>query len=219
MRSRNPHTRRERRNWHRCTVGLALAAGLAAAVGAGLVGCGEGDSQHRVLSIFFEGVPQPGQGSAPGAGGGPGASLGPGLAPTTIFYHAAYENRSCLPCHSGPGYLTPPDKTACGACHKPYFQVQTDEWQHGPVAAGQCGFCHQPHTSPYRHLLTKPVPDLCFQCHDRHTLTKPYHATADKKACTACHDSHLAGNRKLLMDAAGWKRRQSLAAPPAGGQP
>lgn len=218
MQSRILHYWRGRRWWLRCALGLGLAAGLAGAIAAGLVGCGDSESQRRALSVFFEGVPASGQGpaSSPNAGGASSRSAPP---PPTIFYHAAYENHTCLPCHSGPGYLVAPAKNACGACHRPYFQVQPNEWQHGPVAAGQCGFCHLPHSSPYQHLLTRPVPELCFQCHDRKTLAKPYHATADKTPCTACHDSHLAGNRKLLMDPAGWKRRQGASGHPAGDQP
>ena len=212
------HRRRGRRPWVRIAQSVALAAGIVAAIGAGLIGCGDSGAQYRVLSVFFEGVPKPGQESVPPTGGAPGGVVAAPPQPA-IFYHAAYENRLCLPCHSEPGYQVSPAKTACGACHKAYFQVQSNEWQHGPVAVGQCGFCHLPHTSPYPHLLTRPVPDLCFQCHDRHTLAKPYHATTGNQSCTACHDSHMAGNRKLMIDADGRKRRHALATRPAGGLP
>jgi predicted CXXCH cytochrome family protein len=104
----------------------------------------------------------------------------------------------------------------CGKCHGDYVRTSAFDWVHGPVALGECGLCHLPHRSLIAGLLTKPVPDLCLSCHLVLGIPdRPYHrpaATGQIRACTDCHDPHMAGNRLLLSDARSLARRKSRGA-------
>ena len=74
---------------------------------------------------------------------------------------------------------------------------------HGPVAVGQCLFCHNPHKSQVKYLLKGPVPELCYLCHDEDaTESIPAHFVRELSACTDCHDPHASDERPLLKQAA-----------------
>ncbi len=72
------------------------------------------------------------------------------------------------------GRLHVPVVELCLRCHTDYSvdaPGNADLWTHGPVAAGWCVLCHQPHSSDYADLLVyEPSARLCSQCHLRDEL-------------------------------------------------
>lgn len=71
-----------------------------------------------------------------------------------------------------------------GECHN---AMGRGKYVHGPVAAGECTFCHIPEG---RHKF-KPIRDvgkLCQECHDQLIAKKAEHGKDGK--CSRCHDPH-----------------------------
>ena len=203
-------------------VGLAVGLMLFTALPA--LGCNP-ITRYRVLSFFFDGVPPPAgmQGEQPAqVAADPGAEPEPLILPAerepavamtpVRSSHAPYVDRLCFECHADGGYQTPSGgQDMCRKCHAPYFEFEAYDWAHGPVAAGDCSFCHSAHISEHVSLLTASVPDLCLRCHDADlTMAQPYHLAATAQPCSSCHDPHAAGNQYLLADSRSYRRRKQL---------
>ncbi len=95
---------------------------------------------------------------------------------------------------------------ACLKCHR---EVVEGKHIHGPVDAGQCNVCHDPHSSPNAAWLRNPSWDLCTSCHTekatgRHVVagfagdtTHPTRLKRDparpgkRLSCTSCHNPHI----------------------------
>ncbi len=74
-----------------------------------------------------------------------------------------------------------------------------DQYVHGPVATGNCVFCHKQAT-PGRHAFT-PITDvasLCYACHDKLQLGPVVHQPVKEGNCTGCHSPHQSGNKFQL---------------------
>ncbi len=180
------------------------------ALAALLVGCDAG-ARYRVLSVFFDGVPAPGQVSK-----GPDAKqaakerrpAGPveTEAPVpVVFLHKPYAEGKCVSCHSAT-QANRVDATSalCFRCHKD--DKTKGEVVHVPVAGGDCGACHHPHESSFKYQLTTEPPALCLTCHDKADLGKAKpHALAGDRACTVCHDPHSSDFPALLISRSGGK--------------
>lgn len=171
--------------------------------------CNE-SKRHEVLSFLFDGVPP-----LPGDEDPLGAEEGAGPArrrPETVwFVHDPLVNydpsleRSCIRCHgektarsfSSEVQLVSPTPLLCFECHDPpTFQ---EGWIHGPVAAGECVFCHEPHRSPYKYLLKRAQPAVCYQCHDSQAIAEiENHAKSTYTQCTDCHSGHASTAKYLL---------------------
>ncbi len=68
---------------------------------------------------------------------------------------------------------------------------------HPPYQDRDCGACHD-NTSASKAL--KPMPGLCFQCHDDFSKTyKVMHGPAAGGQCNACHNPHMSTNKGLLI--------------------
>ena len=156
-------------------------------------------TRYRVLSFFFDGVPPPPglEEPLPEKVTGPwGIELDPNdpaakaiLARATVtrpsdiekdkpkFFHAPFAKQRCRGCHtSEQSFQIPTASDTCRKCHAPYYDVQRDDWLHGPVALGMCSICHESHSSEHDGLLTEAMPDICWSCHDAsQTLTNPPH--------------------------------------------
>ena len=62
---------------------------------------------------------------------------------------------------------------------------------HGPVATGQCLWCHLPHESTEPKLLVASSQKLCRQCHDGNALSPDPPAHRDEqRSCLDCHLGH-----------------------------
>lgn len=113
--------------------------------------------------------------------------------------------KDCVPCHGGKPDVDSTDKPdmvapvpqLCYTCHEE--RAAMEGWKHGPVAAGECLMCHQPHQAGHKPLLNKAVPELCYHCHEPRTLALVTdHAKPSHASCTDCHEAHASPGRMLL---------------------
>lgn len=102
----------------------------------------------------------------------------------------------------------------CLTCHQ---DTLSGEIRHGPVDAGLCTICHNPHGSGNPAWLRKPSWNLCVTCHaekagGRHVVSGfvsgNTHPTRDRRdpsrpgktmSCTSCHSPHSAATRDLFV--------------------
>lgn len=91
-------------------------------------------------------------------------------------------------------------KEACmtDKCHA---NMGKDKFVHGPVATGDCVFCHKP-TGKHKFEPIKHVAELCYLCHTKLNTQKVVHSPIKQGNCTGCHNPHQSPN-KLQLRAAG----------------
>jgi predicted CXXCH cytochrome family protein len=88
-------------------------------------------------------------------------------------------------------------KTACYGCHDDFGKGgKAGIYLHGPVAAGECTSCHDPHFSA-RPKLQKSGKG-CMECHDAPSGKKIVHAPVRSGQCAGCHDPHAGVAPKQL---------------------
>jgi predicted CXXCH cytochrome family protein len=159
---------------------------------------------HETLSFFFDGVP-PLQPEMYPEGLVDPNSLSPDQAGQKPAWYAHEPSRDCSNCHSKRKQrsfstqirLIAPIPKLCYNCHDDYTTSAT--FVHGPVAVGQCIFCHNPHRSKIEHLLTAPEPGLCYLCHDINTIELiTAHLSENLSTCTNCHNPHASSIKGLL---------------------
>lgn len=190
-------------------VGAVLLVGL----GASVLSCDEVE-RHQMLTFFFDGVPPEGSQSFEEEvvnASSQEAELN-GQEPVWYVHEA---RKDCANCHqkqqrtgrfSNQTRLLAPPPKLCYNCHTDY--TTSASFVHGPVAVGQCLFCHNPHKSKFKHLLNRPEPKLCFLCHDVSMIELiPAHIAQQTSACTDCHNPHSASTKALL---------KGSGSPPAG---
>jgi len=80
------------------------------------------------------------------------------------------------------------EKESCvsAKCHA---NMGKDKYVHGPVAAGECTFCHQP-TASHKFKPIVDVATLCNECHDKKFNEKVVHPPVKDGECSSCHDPH-----------------------------
>jgi predicted CXXCH cytochrome family protein len=170
--------------------------------------------RYKILSFFFDGVPEP---TETVAGGGVVRKI-PGGQPMVIFAHKPFAEEKCDSCHSGGMnalYRQVPESVSSNVCLRCHQEV-TSKYavMHGPVATVECLWCHAPHEANYRWLLRQPAPDVCLQCHTPELLSaNPPEHTMPKSDCLACHSGHGGEQHGLL------KPRTGPYSAPAGGSP
>lgn len=158
------------------------------------------DKKHDVLTFFFDGVPPLGQEKQVNADFRATAQ-----APEGPVWYVHEPRKDCTNCHdrnrqrvSYPQtYLNAPIPKLCYNCHTDF--TSSGKYVHGPVAVGQCLFCHNPHASKIKYLLLEPEPVLCFKCHDQFSIELiPAHVSKQMTMCTNCHNPHSSSTRALL---------------------
>jgi len=188
--------------WPRLTrISRPIAGGMLLLIGMGwiigLLGCGTPQERYRTLSYFLDGVPNP---DAPA-----GAHVQvPGQQVTTsvriVSRHKPYLDNQCATCHRSPSGEIQEFDLAYGTCVKCHKTVTTGQaLMHGPVAIGQCKWCHAPHQSTEPALLRDTPIKVCTQCHDDQLLgnTPPEHQDG-KTSCLQCHFGHGGAARNFL---------------------
>lgn len=132
----------------------------------------------------------------------------------TDYVHGPAGTFSCAYCHaltSVPRYATPKrDAVLCGECHVETVKTfKSFKMRHGPVDAGMCELCHDPHGSGTIAQLKMPINKLCLSCHEQigegiHVNRSTYgagHPLSGKPdispkgkgrelSCVSCHDPH-----------------------------
>jgi predicted CXXCH cytochrome family protein len=172
-------------------------------IGGLVLSCDEVE-RHRALAFFFDGVPPLNrQGLEEGLLDSDSQDVEPGGQKTAWYVHE--PQKDCANCHrkqrpggfSAQTYLVAPVPKLCYNCHSDY--TASASFVHGPVAVGQCLFCHNPHKSKIEHLLKEPQPKLCFRCHDVSMVELiPAHLAQQTSACTDCHYAHSGSTKALL---------------------
>ena len=135
------------------------------------------------------------------------------------YKHVPVKNGECIMCHdphqsdNPKQLLAPPTSELCFMCHDAdNFKGTTP---HRPVTEGECLECHHQHTSDNIAQLKKPVPELCFGCHnikleDYKGITLPspkdiyenkemkLHKPFAEGRCLTCHFPHPADTHRIL---------------------
>ena len=170
------------------------------------VGCATPEERHRLLTIFFDGVPplypeepellleEPDEGISPQIARARAVSL-------TASVHGPVAEKECDQCHSSrySNRLKAEKEDLCWTCHDP--EDFAGAVVHGPFAAGFCQACHDPHRSKYEHLLLSDKADLCESCHEQYDVAAiPEHSSGEDRLCQSCHDPHAA-ERKFMLKA------------------
>lgn len=212
-----PHEYCRRRLWSRT---FAAASVLFFMCLAGLwAGCTP-TKRYQVLSIFFDGVPDP---NAPPPKVNTFEEFPtekPGKPRTVLAStHKPFADNNCAPCHkSNPQTafeVSAFNTDQCLECHKSILKKYPV--MHAPVAAKACLWCHEPHEAPAPHLLREPAPPVCVQCHEKELLSPlpPEHLAA-KQSCLDCHTAH-GGERHGLLRAQSLPTTLPTTKPAAGG--
>jgi predicted CXXCH cytochrome family protein len=109
-------------------------------------------------------------------------------------FHQPFLEGECGKCHRKARKDSPTDASLCYECHKNRSVMYRHV--HGPVAAGKCLICHDPHGSGLKGLVRKDPGELCTSCHDQPSARE--HTSNRTRVCTLCHDPHYGMDRKLL---------------------
>ncbi len=178
-----------------------------------LVASCEEEGRHQVLTFFFDGVPPLGGTVSATKSSDPNSKAAGAPAVETWSVHEPVKD--CTQCHgqqprrgfSSKVQLVAEVPRLCQQCHSKFTALEG--WVHGPVAAGDCLLCHNPHRTRTEALLKKPIPELCYQCHETraiHLIDK--HDQPSHAHCTDCHEGHASVTKPLL--------RSTIAVPKEG---
>jgi predicted CXXCH cytochrome family protein len=172
-----------------------------------VVSCDEVE-RYKTLTFFFDGVPPLGQEGLQEELINSNFQESAQISPKQLWY-VHEPQKDCTLCHGKRkqqrGFslqvrLTAPVPKLCYGCHADY--TVSAPFVHGPVAVGQCLFCHNQHKSKIEHLLKEPEPKLCYLCHDINTVELiPAHFKNQQFACTGCHNAHASPVKALLKGA------------------
>lgn len=175
---------------------IGLHALLVAGVVMPCTGCMAPERRYEVLSIFFDGVPEPG---AARTGSGPSEDAPTKGAEVVWTLHAPYAEKNCGACHDGvrSNRLRVERHLLCAICHK--GDEFAEAYLHGPVATGQCYACHEPHKSTFDHLLVGPGAGICGECHTTATFGGlSRHRQEQGEDCLRCHSPHGSASPAML---------------------
>jgi len=111
-------------------------------------------------------------------------------------YHDPVKDGECKSCHpQGVGRTSPVSEARlCNSCHEPKTGFTH---LHGPLGAGQCSICHDPHGSSYKAFLVMGVRALCVECHAQSRSQSHIEKSANKQ-CPECHNPHGSEKQFLL---------------------
>lgn len=162
--------------------------------------------RYKLLSFFFDGVPNPATDTALH----PADTLSRsdtttyqanGIAASTpqMHIHSPYREKECAACHDNSimGRFTKATPDLCYQCHDDFSE--TYKVLHSPVAEGQCTQCHSPHQSANANLLIRTNRAICFLCHDSDDVLKSEtHEDIQDADCTECHNPHGGEDKYVL---------------------
>jgi predicted CXXCH cytochrome family protein len=176
---------------------VCLGVAVAIAGFAWVVGCTP-ERKYKVLSFFFDGVPDPN--APPVAAADSGATAGLARA-NVLSSHVPFRDQQCNACHKGSEgtqvRFAAITSAVCLECHQDLGRKHAVA--HEPVAQAECLWCHHPHESALPVLLKEPAPALCTQCHDELLLgDKPPEHKRPNVNCMHCHLGHGGATRAML---------------------
>lgn len=109
----------------------------------------------------------------------------------TLEGYAANDKSSNVSIEAGQSCVT-------SECHP---TMGKDKFVHGPVASGDCTFCHKQDKKD-QHTF-QPINNseaLCYECHDKSNTGFIGHTPAVIGKCTDCHDPHQSAKQFQLKD-------------------
>ncbi len=115
-------------------------------------------------------------------------------------FHNSEIEKSCTTCHEG---LPSADggksmKADCSVCHK---AIASGSMIHSPVEMNECVTCHSWSQEKNSMVVTKGVPDACFDCHTEKKITidssRVQHPVATD--CVTCHSPHASSEGPHLV--------------------
>ncbi len=122
--------------------------------------------------------------------------------------HSLFEVASCDTCHES---AVEDDKTVmklsasgvelCTMCHSDIEKAMgTGKDTHGVIETAGCTACHNPHSAPYKKLLSYEGNELCISCHTSQGKEKKHpHAAIEMMECKDCHSPHGSSEKALLL--------------------
>jgi len=167
-----------------------------------LVSCQE-QRDYKVLSFFFDGVPNPNAQRATQVSNTVHFTTARSLelTPSRAYQHKPFALGQCEQCHQA-DHKQLNKLSSVELCVKCHTKTMTEfPVMHGPVTVGLCLWCHDPHESDSPHLLKSVGSDLCLQCHDRQLLPpdNPAHQS-EQAVCLDCHLGHGGSEHALLRN-------------------
>lgn len=151
------------------------------------------ESQYKMLSFFFDGVPYPEEKKPETAAEIKKEEIVMGA---VYIEHGPYAAKRCDGCHvKGTNRLVLPKSDLCFQCHTLDLRKKNI---HGPLASGGCTVCHLPHGSRYPFLLVAEPQEFCLYCHAKEDLARNEVHKGIEAQCTMCHDAHGSDSRYLL---------------------
>lgn len=128
---------------------------------------------------------------------------------TDRFIHGPMSLGDCRLCHDVHGSPMPmllrrPATELCIDCHSdvaPAPGTPPELQPHTMIPEGQCGRCHEPHSSPNPRMLREAAGLLCQKCHEG--KTRSFHEAKGFSiyVCAKCHDLHRPTQPHLIVDA------------------
>ena len=126
------------------------------------------------------------------------------IPPKNAWVHGPAAEGNCGACHASKASATGVRFTPimggsdklCFRCHVSERRWKSRAYLHGPVGAGNCVFCHDPHSSPRKfYLRYDGSQGLCLVCHLKkaRNFSKKgfkFHAILSAKGCIVCHSPH-----------------------------
>jgi predicted CXXCH cytochrome family protein len=170
------------------------------------IGCATPEERHRILTIFFDGVPplHPVEPALVPEGLEEGDTLQlalPRPAERKVSVHGPVAEKECDQCHLSQysNRLKVEKEALCWTCHD--REDFAGEVVHGPYEAGFCQACHDPHRSQYEHLLVSDSKDLCEGCHEQYDMAALVeHSSGEDRLCQSCHDPHASDRKYMLKE-------------------
>jgi predicted CXXCH cytochrome family protein len=158
--------------------------------------------KYRVLSFFFDGVPEPISEhltiSLDSVSNNDDVNVALGDKKTELYLHEPYKD--CENCHtpSSMGSLNKKQPALCYNCHD--NMSESYDKLHGPVQGGYCTSCHNPHKSKIQNLLVEEGQKLCFKCHEISAISQSnMHADIGETDCINCHNPHGGVNKNYMV--------------------
>jgi len=189
-----------------------------------LAGCDK-QARHKVLTVFFTGVPplEEEKNTAVDEDKTPQAKEN-SAPPPVLYEHPLTASRQCSVCHQStanfnifggrgqqpvvafrkdmlsPGPLVRPRQELCIWCHKDKSAAEAlarGLQLHPTSAKGDCYACHDPHQSTNPYMLLEKPQQICIPCHKDPKIME-LAAHKEPGECLSCHNPHMGKDRKLL---------------------
>ncbi len=161
------------------------------------LGC-TAERRYKVLSFFFDGVPDPNALQVDRNAEQVVTTSGGRI--IRVYQHKPFKDNQCGSCHAVSSgsfdSFNKVDQKVCLKCHAD--QLTRFPVMHGPVASVQCLACHSPHESAIPGMLKQKAPGVCTQCHVPDLRPQDKDHQAQDSPCLTCHVAHGSDRHGLL---------------------